>query len=148
MSRIARWTAGALVAIVPLGIALPALAQRGGAQPSADVNHAKEMVQLIEQGQLSLADATKIAEKHVKGTALSASCQMLMQEGQPGAGGKPGGPSADQAGTAGKRLVYSISCYAGENVHVVQVDGQSKKVIEGAPARAEPEREKPQPKKP
>ncbi|MEP0845277.1 MAG: hypothetical protein HRF50_00490 [Phycisphaerae bacterium] len=142
----ARWTAGALVAIVPLAIALPALAQRGGAQPSPDVNHAKEMVTLIEGGQLSLADATKVAEKHAKGTALSASCQILMNEGQPAAGGNPGGSSADQAGAAGKRLVYSVSCYAGERVQVVQVDGLSKKVIEGAPARAEPE--KPQPKTP
>lgn len=90
---------------------------------AADVNRVKEMVQLLEQGQLSLADTTKIAKKHVKGTALSVSCQMLMQEVRPGAGSKPGGPSADQVGTAGKLLVYGLSCYACANVHVVQVDG-------------------------
>jgi hypothetical protein len=129
MARIARWTVPLLVALVPLGIVLPTMAQRGDAQPR-ETNHAKEMVMLIQQGQLNLADATRLAEKHAKGTALGASCE-LRSDAAPGREpGGAGGPSEDQAQSGAKRLIYNITCFANDKLQTVQVDGLTKKVIE------------------
>ncbi|HMQ15853.1 MAG TPA: hypothetical protein PKC49_07760 [Phycisphaerae bacterium] len=135
MARIARWTVPLLVALVPLGIVLPTMAQRADAQPR-ETNHAKEMVMLIQQGQLNLADATRLAEKHAKGTALGASSELRSDAApgrEPGGGG---GPAEDQAQSGAKRLIYNITCFANDKLQAVQVDGLTKKVIE--PVRPQP----------
>lgn len=142
MNRRRLRTAGAIVALIPLGIAWPVLAQQHD-----DVQRAKEMAQLIAAGQLNLRDATALAERHVKGTALEAMCNVQGggptkpeeggKPGKPDKGdkpGKPGGP-ADESGQeiAGKRLIYEITCFADERIQTVRVDGQAKRVIDAKP---------------
>jgi hypothetical protein len=117
------------VTLVPLGIALPALAQRGADKRPNDVNQAKQMTELIQQGQLSLRDATTVAEKHSKGTALEASVELQAGQVQPERpDARPGGPTGDQA-SAGARLIYEVTCFADNKLQVVRVDGLEKKVI-------------------
>lgn len=177
MTRTIRWAAPALVALGALGIALPALAQergqeRPGTTPGAqtgmqqgrvNVDQAKQIASLIEQGQLSLADATRMAERHASGIALTVNCsiepatatpgqprpgtggqegaregQQPGQPGQPGRTGqtdKPGQPGAQPAG--GQRLVYTVTVFnqEDERVQTVRVDGKDKKVMEDAGMR-------------
>lgn len=144
MRRVTRWAVPALVALVPLAMCMPALAQRAGGSPD-NVNQAKAIVALIEQGQLNLADATKLAEQHVKGNALSATCEIKPGAAMPGAD-KPGadkkehprGPSARDGQPTGQHLIYQITCFAKDKVEVVQVDGRTRKVIEPASKRKSP----------
>lgn len=124
-----KWAVGALGALVVMGIVLPVAAQRAGGRESDDVNHAKEIVALIKQGQLALTDATEIAEKHIKGNALSATCEVRSSGSSARGTEKRGHPSAAERQPAGKRLVYDITCFAKEKVHVVQVDGLSREVV-------------------
>lgn len=115
MIRAAKWGVPALAVLVSLGFMLPALADGAKDKRPNDVSHAKKMVSLIEQGQLDLVAATKIAEKHVKGTALRAHCEIRPDESQ-----------------ARDRLVYDVTCLAdGKNqMQEVHVDGLTKKVTE------------------
>lgn len=96
------------------------LADSAGGKGTDDVNRAKQMARLAEHGQFNLRDATAVAEKHVTGTALEATC-----------GVRPGGPpgEAEQQAT-GKRLVHAICCFAGGKIQAAQVDGVDKKVID------------------
>jgi hypothetical protein len=131
MKRVARWATAAVVVLVPLGIILPAIGEGG----SPDVNNAKQMVSLIEQGQLNLADATKIAEKHIKGTALAVNAGIQQGERNPqnpAEREKPGGPGAGagEEKSYSMRVVYDITCFANDKVEMVQVDALTKKVIE------------------
>jgi len=102
-----------------------------------DVDRAKEMAGLIEKGQMNLRDASSLAEKHVKGTALDAACEI-----QPGGGGLQ--PMSDDLGAAKppdkktesdikpaeRRLVYAITCFSKDRLQKVAVDGLTKKVID------------------
>lgn len=138
MTHLKRKTVVALVALIPLGLALPVLAQRGGEQGPDDLDRAREMAMLVRQGQLSLNDAAMLAERHVKGTALKATCEIMAGQTHPKADEKPanrekpGGPSAGEQGAqpAGKHLMYEVCCFANDTVQAVIIDGSSKKVIE------------------
>jgi hypothetical protein len=125
MIRIAKWTAPFLVALVPLGIALPAHARNEGGD---DPGRAKKMAALIGQGQLKLVDATNLAERHTKGIALSATCEIRTNKPEPASGEKPPGASGAQP-AVGSRLIYSIECFVADKVLVVSVDGLIKTVI-------------------
>jgi hypothetical protein len=125
-----------VLSALPLGLVLPVLAQRADErQHPQDVNPAKEIVKLIEQGQLNLVDATKLAEKHAGGHAIRVNCEIRAggqrpEDAQkPAQPGKPGGPSAQVDEPTGKRLIYDITVAAKERVQMVQVDGLTKKVV-------------------
>lgn len=140
MTRVTRWTLGVVVALVPFGIVLPSIAQRAGEpkQGSSDLDRAKEMAQLIEEGQLTLRDACVMAEKHCKGTALEVRSTI-----QPGATAQPGAPRgeptpgaraededrSDQKDPKGRRLVYQVNCFAKDKLEIVRVDALERKVI-------------------
>jgi hypothetical protein len=128
MTRVTRWAVPALLALIPFGVALPVLAQ---AAAGGGDNRAKEIATMIEGGQLNLADATQLAERHAKGIALRADCQLVPAPQAPAAGANRGA-SADQAQPAENRLVYTITCFVKdqEQVQTVRVDGRTKKVIE------------------
>lgn len=134
MKALTVWTAAALLACIPLGIALPVFAQQ-----HEDVQRARQMAQLIASGQLNLRDATSLAERHVKGTALEAVCDIqagpAAGEGdKPGKPDKPGGPALEPApDDGGSRLIYEITCFADERIQTVRVDGQAKRVIDVKP---------------
>jgi hypothetical protein len=116
-----------------------------------DVTQAKEMAHLIRQGQLNLRDATAIAEKQSSGTALEVVCRIepttpltprMGQTGKPGATRQPGeakkpvqaakaGANREKEDTAGRRLVYEVSCLANGKLQTLRVDGLTKKVLEG-----------------
>lgn len=131
MTRVTRWAIPALVALVPLGWGLSALAQRAGEQPAADVNRAKEMTELIEQGQLNLRDAAAVAERHVKGPALEVMCSIEAGGIEPSDQPKSGAPGeGDPEQVAGKRLVYEVCCFADEKIQAVRVDGLTRKVVD------------------
>lgn len=130
MTRATRWAVPALVALIPLGLMFPAVAQRGGEESAPYVEQAKQTVALIEQGQLNLTDATEMAEKHVRGKALSASSIIQPAEAKTGETDRPGGPAPQEGQVSGKRLIYHITCFVKDKVKLVQVDGLAKKVIE------------------
>lgn len=140
MSRtVLRWGVPSLVLLGSLGLAgWPALAQYGGQPSAGELDRAKEMAALIEQGQMNLRDATAMAEKHCKGTALEARCTIEGAEPQPqpvpapGEPDRPRGPSLQKAQPEGKRLVYEVSCFVKDQLQTVQVDGLSKKVLDAS----------------
>ncbi len=145
-----RWAFPALLGFAALGLATLPLRAQSTNQPSAiAVNQAKEMAALIEQGQMNLRDATTLAEKHVKGMALEVTCAVEPTEPQlpsstpprmgeqpqpaperPPGERPPGGPYAQKEKPGTRRLVYTVSCFAKDQVQSIQVDGLTKKVIE------------------
>ena len=132
-----RWATGALIALVPLAfVGWPVLAQQPCKPPLGEVNRAKEMAALIEQGQLNLRDATAIAEKHVHGVALQAACNIEGAEPAPVPKApplepeRPRGPSVQKEPSDGKRLIYEISCFAKDRLELVRVDGLTKTVLD------------------
>lgn len=162
MTRVTRLSFSAAIAIVPVAFLAAAYSQQDPAKPpgvpapanqpasKADMDDAREMAQLMQHGQLNLRDATSLAEKHVKGTALSARCEIQRESPTRAESKHPGGPSANSqdkperrasekqekaAGATGNRLVYSIACFANDKVQTVIVDGQAKKVIDVAEGR-------------
>lgn len=187
MRRTTPWAVFGLLALVPLGLGLSANSVVSDQQPppggqpapgkpeppakpqqppkleppskqqSGEVGRAKEMADLIKQGQLNLRDATELAEKHTKGTALEASCEIKageMKAGSPTPKERPMPPTPPGGGDAvqdpkpgeppdpmerkpgemeragGKRLIYEIRCFANDKIQVAQVDGMTKKVID------------------
>jgi hypothetical protein len=126
-----------LVLIASL-VGLSAWAQQVGKPPAGDLVRAKEMAALIEQGQLSLRIAAEMAEKHVKGTALEARCDMQSGSSESAERERSGNPSAEKDRPPEKRLVYTVSCFANDKIQTVRVDGLTKKVIE-EPQRPQPD---------
>jgi hypothetical protein len=117
--------AGAAVVVIPLSLlGLHASAQQTEKQ-RGNVDEARQLTMLMKQGQLNLRDATEIAERHLKGTALEAVAN-LQPAGRPGAEN----PDAQRGQLAGNKLVYTISLFASEEVKTIRVDGLTKKVIE------------------
>jgi hypothetical protein len=139
-----RWAVPALVGLACVGlVGLPAIAQSGDKPTTPDVSRAKEMAALIEQGQLNLRDATALAEKHAKGTALDVSCTLepagpqplpgapIMPPGEQSGPDRPkGGPSVQIERSGANRLIYTVSCFAKDQVTTIRVDGLAKKVVE------------------
>jgi hypothetical protein len=123
-------------------VGLPASAQQTGKPPPVDVSQAKQMATLTEQGQMNLRDATALAEKHVKGTALEAACRVEIGEPPPspnpapqpptppGEPGRSGPYSAQKEQPGGQRLIYDVSCFAKDKLQTVRVDGLTKRVID------------------
>jgi hypothetical protein len=116
----------ALAALVAATLSWPTFAQRGESSTD-DVIRAKEMARLIGQGQLNLRDAAEVAEKHVKGVALEAACDISTA---PMGQSKEGGPGDDAAQASAPRLVYKVNCIAGDKILGVQVDGLTRKVVD------------------
>ncbi len=137
---------------LPLAVALPVVAQRAG---KIDDNQGKQITELVKQGQLGLADAIKLAERHTNGTAIAAHANLEAGVTSPGgARPTPGGPQnrdpqnrdaqerdpnrpqermqdrENRQDMAGKRLVYDVSTFADGKVKHVRVDAQSRQVID------------------
>ena len=139
MSRsMRRRVAACLIISVPVGlVGLTAVAQPSGKRQAPEVNRAKEMATLIEQGQLNLRAATELAEKHVKGTALEVKCEF--QSGPTGEfdHGDKANPRPEKEPSAGKglppggaRLIYQVTCFAKDKLQLVSVDALGKTIIE------------------
>jgi hypothetical protein len=138
MTRIRNWAVPALGALACVGVALPLIAQTGGGKAD-DLSRAKKMAELITTGQLNLRDATALAEKHVKGVALGAECEVVIGDAAPprGQGGGPqdSDPQRDPGGegiqpSAGERIEYQICCFSDGKIQSVRIDGLSKKVVD------------------
>jgi hypothetical protein len=116
-----------------------------------DNNQAREITQLIEQGQIGLHEAIRLAETKANGKALECFTQLEFGSpdmGQPGGKGelnkptgaadRPGQPGATTPGTAGKptmdkdakRVVYHVRVFADGNLTPYMVDAKSKEVTE------------------
>lgn len=128
MTRATRNASLAVVAIAGMALLLPALAQRAAEPSTPDVGHAKEIVKLIGQGQLNLAGATAIAEKHIEGTALGAKCEIRGDQSDPKSR-EPHARHADGQQPSGPRLIYNVTCFAKDKVQMLQVDGLTKEVV-------------------
>lgn len=143
--------------LVPLALTLPAFAigDKNEEQPrqkqvtkQAD---RQEMAALIKQGQLRLSEATKLAEAHSKGVALEASCEILpltreqrrQAEQAVAANQRPNSAALrmtqntqssdvvdDDIQPAGKRIVYTVTCFANGKSMDIRVDALAKRVIE------------------
>ena len=116
MRTIRRWVTGAGVAAISLGIVWAARGERENARTGDDLARAREMVELIQRGQLNLKDATAIAEKRVGGTSLKVTC---------------GIESSDKTDAmAVKRLLYEVTCFAEDKIEIVRVDGLTRDVVD------------------
>lgn len=93
------------------------------------MNRAKQIVRLIEQGQLDLGDATTIAEKHIKGRALGVKCTIRGDEPDSNTRERSHARGADERQPQGAHLVYDITCFAKDKVQTLQVDGLTKEVV-------------------
>lgn len=117
---------------------------------ACNLSEAREIAALIAKGQLKVADATQMAEKHVTGLALEATC--CVEPGEPLSSVKsettppktdPAAHPARPEPSAERRLIYEVPCFAKDKVMVVRIDGSAKKVIdvrerkeaEGGPSR-------------
>jgi hypothetical protein len=130
-----------LPAIVWLG--LPVVTQHAGRPQTGDVNKARQIAALVAQGQMNLRDATDLAEKHVRGTAIEAAGDVvppLLPPLDPEMRDAPNTTSR-KSPAAGKRLVYEVRCFARDRVQTVRVDGASRKVIDVQ--ELEPSRDRP-----
>ena len=67
----------------------------------------KDMVKLMEEGKLNLGKAIEIAEKHSKGKAVAAYCEL-----------------------EGDGLEISVYCLVGDKIMEVEIDGKTGKVME------------------
>ena len=141
MSPTCRKTVVLVAAVVVLGCTLtlstraqqPAKPPAGEPQPSrapaGDLGRAKEITALIEQGQLSLRAATEMAEKHTKGIAFEARCEVQSRATGDLDRGGPGGATTPDV-KADRRLVYEVSCFAKDHLATVRVDAAAKKVLD------------------
>lgn len=139
MSPTCRKTVVLVAAVVVLGCTLtlstraqqPAKQNAGVPQsakaPAEDLSRAKEITALIEQGQMNLRAATEMAEKHAKGIAFEARCEV-----QSRATGDldRGGPAPATEMKADRRVVYEVACFAKDHLETVRVDGAAKKVLD------------------
>lgn len=102
----------------------------GGQQQAREFTNAEEIASLITQGQLNLRTATEMAEKHSKGTALEAKCELqfapsIEHERSPSA------DSPTKMGSTNERhVVYEVSCFTNGKLQTIHVDGLTKKVCE------------------
>ncbi len=153
MNRPHRIVTTALIGLLSACLVLPVLAQNPGERENpkepktpphratSDVTRAREMAQLVMGGQLNLRDATALAEKHVKGTALDVSARIEAGTVEPAAE-TPHGPAADAQDnapqqppggkpdqTGGERIIYEICCFAENKIQEVTIDGLSRKVV-------------------
>ena len=119
-----RWAVPPLVMLIILGfVVLPVFGQRAGPQATGKSGQANELVKLAElvklteAGQLTVRAAIELAEKHTKGRALQATCEIRRGQTR----------SQDLAGTY---LVYEVCCYADHKILDVRIDGKERKVLE------------------
>lgn len=131
-TRKTAFAAVAALAIVGM-FGLSAWSQQAGQSSHVELNQAKDMAALIQDGQLNLRDATAIAEKHLHGTALQVKCEMEMSSSDAMNHGKSYGAEAKKEGSSQTRLLYEVSCFTKDKVETVYVDGRSKKVLENRP---------------
>lgn len=123
------WSTRVLIASTLGGcVAIAALAQPVET-PVPKTERIGRIQELVEAGQLDMAGAVKLAEKHVKGVAFKARCSV-----------KPG-PFADEGGDAqpvppkeppelvDERLMYQIVCVVKDKPVTVKIDGKEKKVL-------------------
>jgi hypothetical protein len=125
------WIVGMAAIAVPIGFAsVKGLAEQ---RRTEAMNHAqaKELADLIRTGQLNLLVATEMAEKHAKGTALDARCEIHVGDFGDSESVRPAKPTKDPS--AGKRVIYHVACFADDQLQTVRVDGLTKKIIEDRP---------------
>ncbi len=122
-----------MLCVAGLWLALPTAAQENKDFPMDDVTKAREMTKLINEGQLNLRDATALAEKHTKGTAIGAICDIRIGPIEPREKMEPKVPPAtspppEPERTQSRRLIYDVKCFANERIQTVSVDGLHKTV--------------------
>ncbi len=137
MARYIIWACAGLFTLALAGAAAPA--NSGTVDEHDRVDQARKCAQLVQQGQLALKDAIALAEQHLKGTALDAKVEIKTavekpQQPKP-AEKKPGGPNEPTAQPAGDRLMYEVTCVAGDKIHLVRIDGLEKKIVDSAEQR-------------
>ncbi len=85
------------------------------AQWGKSVSSTKEMVKKMDDGKLSLGKAIELAEKHSKGKAVAAHCEL--EDGD---------------------LEIEVYCLVGDKIMEVEIDGKTGKVTEMEEAKALP----------
>lgn len=125
------WIAGVAATVVPIGlVSVNVLADQRRTE-SMNLAQAKDLADLIRGGQLNLRTATEIAEKHAKGTALDARCEIQIGDSGDSGSDRPENPPKHPS--AGKRVIYHVACFADDKLATVRVDGLTKKIIEDRP---------------
>ncbi len=126
-----RWTVPFLVMVaIVVFVTLPVFGQRADPQPTGKPYQMKEIVKLTEMakltetGQLTLRTAIELAEKHTKGQALQASCEVRRAKPK-------GDPSPGKVrDPIGARLIYTVCCYADKQIFDVRIDGKDRKILD------------------
>lgn len=132
MTRSGYWACTGFLVLALAGSV--ATARSRGADESDAAEEAKKCARLVQQGQLNLKDTISMAEKHLKATAVNASVKIKSAVEKPR---KPDGPDRETGGTvdptaqpAGDRLIYEITCVAGDKVSTTRIDGFLKMVVD------------------
>jgi len=112
MSRKRKIVLGVVVASTVALVAWPVYAHCGKCAASG-----KDMVELMEEGKLSLGKAIEIAEKHSNGRAVAAYCEL-----------------------EGGGLEIDVYCLVGNKIMEVEIDGKTGKVSEMEQKRSLPAR--------
>ncbi len=102
MSRKGKIVLGVVAVSTVVLVAWPVYAHCGTCAASG-----KDMVKLMEEGQLSLGKAVEIAEKHSNGKAVAAYCEL-----------------------EGDALEIEVYCLVGNKIMEVEIDGKTGKVME------------------
>jgi hypothetical protein len=152
-----RW--GVLALGVVVAGAATLVAQQRPNFSTMDNNQAREITQLIEQGQIGLHEAIRLVETKSNGKALECFTMLEMgsptavpmgagktgqpdtadRPGQPGAADRPGQPGtadktpgamAGKTGTDTQRLVYHVRVFANGNLTPYMVDAKTREVTE------------------
>ena len=98
-----RWFIFATVVVTGLALAAwPVYAHCGKC-----VGSAKQMVKMMDAGKLNLAKAIEVAEKHCKGKAVAAYCEL-----------------------EGESLEFEVFCLVEDKIKEVEIDGKTGKVTE------------------
>jgi len=135
-----RWGVVAFGTLLTAGVAIPLFGQKPNFG-DMDKNQAREITQLIEQGQIGLPEAIKLAETKANGKALECFAQLELgspevgqhptnmkgqeaEKGQPGAMNKPTANNNEV-----KRVVYHVQVFANGDLATYMVDAKTKEVI-------------------
>ncbi len=107
-----RWFIFATVVVTGLALAAwPVYAHCGKC-----VGSAKQMVKMMDAGKLNLAKAIEVAEKHCKGKAVAAYCEL-----------------------EGESLEFEVFCLVEDKIKEVEIDGKTGKVTEVKEHKSLPE---------
>lgn len=88
-----------------------------------------KIAELVKQGQLGMAKAVQMAEKHTKGVAFRARCAVRPGPFEVASNDAQPTPPKERPDIDEERLMYDIICVVRDKPIHVKIDGKDKKVL-------------------